>query len=436
MILLARSICIFIGLYAVCSSAGVDIFEKSAHSEVWNKTTAPYKFNLSFVPIGAKPGKRLVYKGVVTFDKPIISVEASSETTRSTAEGNKLNIEALVFEDKLKVKFSDNTEKEIKLVTTENQFRLFNDQCKKFLIKTRIEPTIKAAKIPPFSMAVSCDKYEDKIILVLSLPAEVEGGESSLVEGGGKGESWKFYELPSTAREDGIIGGIKFIVKSTELNLSLQNIRLKKNEEQPKKDLTSNDKNFFHEMSFGVGTKNLSFDAGSVASASNGIGLDADLLTKPVWSKIQLALSYSTAIVSAKDENNITFSDFSGIVGYALPMSKSRLMPFGFAKLVDFLHKSTQTRLQATLAGLGFDYRFNFNKNQISFNFEYGAFAAKGISSQIRYQLGYQYLILEKHKIALGVFYDTQNFKAVNSVNETRTFKEGNMLIKAILNSN
>lgn len=392
----------------------------------------PSKFGISFLSIGSKPGKKLVYKGVVNFDKVIESAEPNSETTRVNFSGNNLNIEALVFEDKIKIKFADKTEKEIKIVMSETQFRLFNDQCKKFLINTFVQPTDKKNKLPPFSMGVSCDKYEDKIILVVSLPGEAEGGESSLVEGGGKGESWKFYELPSTARDDGMIGVIKFVVKTMELNLSLQNIRLNKKKDEDKKDLISSDKNFFQEMSFGFGSKNLSFQAGTVSSASSGIALDAYLLTKPVLSRFQLAGAYSTALVST-NADNITFSDFSGFLSYSFQLGRSRVLPFGYVKLVDFLHKSTQTRLQATLAGVGVDYRWEIGKSQVAINLEYGAFAPKTISSQIRYQLGYQYLFFEKSKIAMGLFYDSQTFKALNSAGESRTFLEGNVLIKAIL---
>ncbi len=431
-------ISLIFGFFSSCLvSAGVDLLEKKSVSgtDSWVKSDVSAPFNLAFLPLGTKPGKRLVYKGAINLDRPIESAEAGNEATHVAVEGNTVNIDALIFEDKVKVKFKDATEREFKIVVTESQFRLFNDQCKNFLINTSVLPTDKKLKIPAFPMGVSCDKYEDKIILVVSIPAEIEGGESSLVEGGGKGEAWKFYELPSTAREDGMIGGIKFSVKNIELNLGLQNIRLKKKEDEPKKELVSTDKSFFKEVTFGFGSKNLSFDAGSVSSASSGIAMDAYLQTKPVWSKFQLAGSYSMALVSAK-EDNITFTDFSGFLSYPFQFGKSRIQPFGFAKIVDFLHKATQTRLQATLAGVGLDYRFVYNKNQVSLNFEYGAFAPKSISSQIRYQIGYQYLILEKSKIALGLFYDNQNFKAINTTNDSRSFKEGNILLKAVLISN
>lgn len=434
-LILMRSLLIYF-LVPQFSRAAVEIFEKQPESQDWVKSTLQNKFTLSFLPLGTKPGKRLVYKGTINFLKPIESFQTSLESTHATINDQVLAIEILGFEDKIKVKFKDKSESEIKLLLTENQFRMFNDQCKKYLINTQIQPAVSGTKIPFFPIGLSCDKYEDKIILVVSLPAEVEGGESSLVEGGGKGESWKFYELPSTSREDGVIGAIKFTVNSVALNLSLQNIRLKKKDEDVKSDLTSKDKNFFQEMSFATGSKSLSFQAGSISSAAGGFAMEAYLRTKPIWRQFQLAGSYSTAIVSSSDENNITYSEFSGFLGYGLDLKKSKLLPFGFAKLVDFLHKSTQTRLQATLAGVGFDYALDLSKGQARLNFEYGAFAAKGISSQMRYQIGYQYLILEKLKMALGLYYNNQEFKALNSAGETRIFKEGNILLKVTLNSN
>lgn len=415
--------------------AGVDLFEK-ATGDTWKKSLLSNKFSLTFLPIVAKPGRRLVYKGIINFSKEIASAEQGSETTSVTVEKNVLNILLLSFEDKIKIKFTDQSETEIKLVMTETQFRFYTEKCKELLINLRLNPVLKTAKLPGFPMGVSCDKYEDKIVMVISIPSEVETVESSLVEGGGKGESWKFYELPSTAREDGVIGNVKYKVKSVDLILSLQNIRLKKKEDDPKKDFISKDPSYFQDISFGIGTKNLAFTAGEVSSTGSGISLKAEALSKPIWKQFQIGGSYSTALVPSNSENSITFSDFSGVLGYSFRFGKSQLTPFGFGKIVDFLHKATQTRLQATLAGLGIDYRLDFGRSQVSVELEMGIFAAKGISSQMRYQLGYQYIIKEKSRLGLGLYFDNQDFKAVNTANEGRTFKEGNILFKVILNSN
>jgi hypothetical protein len=424
-------------LPAICLGI-VEVFEKRAgtsSADNWVKANFPNKLSLTFLPITAKPGRRLVYKGTIAFPKALASAEQSSETTAVAVEKNSLNVQVLSFEEKIKIKFTDGTETEIKLVMTEPQFRLYTEKCKELLINIRVAPVVKTAVSPPFPMGISCDKYEDKIIMVVSIPADIEPGEGSLVEGGGKGESWKFYELPSTAREDGVIGAITYRVKNVEMAMSLQNIRLKKKEDDVKKDLISKDPSYFQDMSVGIGTKSLAFTAGEVSSSSSGIGIETGILSKPVWKQFQLGISYSTALGSS-GENSISFSDFSGVLGYSIPFSKSRLMPFGFGKLVDFLHKSTQTRLQATLAGVGMDYRYDLARGQISFNLEMGVFAAKGISSQLRYQLGYQYYIKEKSKLGLGIFYDNQVFKAVNTAGEGRTFREGNILLKVLLSSN
>ncbi|OYZ23637.1 MAG: hypothetical protein B7Y39_04050 [Bdellovibrio sp. 28-41-41] len=425
-------------LPAICL-ATVEVFEKRGtttnSADNWVKATFPSKISLTFLPIAAKPGRRLVYKGTITFPKDVASAEQGSETTGVAVEKNVVKVQVLSFEEKIKIKFADSTETEIKLVMTEPQFRLYSEKCKELSINIRVAPVLKTAVSPPFPMGISCDKYEDKIIMVVSIPADVEPGEGSLVEGGGKGESWKFYELPSTAREDGVIGGIKYKVKNVEMAMALQNIRLKKKEDEIKKDLVSKDLSYFQDMSLGLGTKSLAFTAGDVSASSSGIAIDAGILSKPVWRKFQLGISYSMALASSS-ENSISFSDFSGVLGYSIPFTKSKLMPFGFGKFVDFLHKSTQTRLQATLAGVGVDYRYELARGQISFNLEMGIFAAKGISSQMRYQLGYQYYIKEKSKLGLGIFYDNQDFKAVNTAGEGRTFKEGNILLKVVLNSN
>lgn len=417
------------------SLAGIDVFEKS-EGDKWNKTTALNKFALAFLPLGSKPGRRLVYKGTITLSKNIESAEQSSETTAVVVDKNVLNVNVLSFEEKIKVKFADKTETEFKLVMNHAQFRLYSEKCKELLINVRVVPTDKTKKIPAFPMGVSCDKYDDKLSMVVSIPSEVENGESSLVEGGGKGEAWKFYELPSTSREDGVLGSIKYNVKSVELAMSLQNIRLQKKDTEQKKDTLIKDPGYFDSMSFGLGTKSLAFTAGDVSASSSGIAITANVLSRPVWKQFQLGIGYSTALVSS-GENSISFSDFNGILGYSFQFGKSKLMPFGFGKLVDFLHKSTQTRLQAGLAGLGVDYKFDFNpRNQISPNLEMGIFAAKGISSQMRYQLGYQYILKEKSRLGLGAYFDNQDFKATNTAGEGRTFKEGNFLLKVILNMN
>tara|TARA_B110001454_G_scaffold218991_1_gene249078 strand:+ start:124530 stop:125837 length:1308 start_codon:yes stop_codon:yes gene_type:complete len=414
--------------------AGVEVFEKKGTGDDWVKSTFPNKISLTFMPIASKPGRRLTYKGTITFPKDLASAEQGSETTSVTVERNVLYVQVLSFEERIKIKYADKSETEIKLVTTEPRFRLYSEKCKELLINVRVAPVVKTAVIPPFAMGISCDKYEDKLIMVVSIPADIEPGEGSLVEGGGKGESWKFYELPSTARDDGVIGGIKYRVKNVDVALSLQNFRLKKKEEETKKELVSKDPSYFQDMHFGIGTKSLAFTAGEISSSTSGISLEAGILSKPIWKQFQLGVSYTTALVS-NDENSISFSDFSGILGYSIPFKKSKLMPFGFAKLVDFLHKSTQTRLQATLAGVGVDYRYELARGQISLNLEMGIFAAKGISSQMRYELGYQYYIKEKSKLGLGIYYDNQDFKAVNTAGEGRTFKEGNILLKVVLNS-
>lgn len=415
--------------------AGIDVFEKGT-GDNWNRTSAVSKFALTFLPLDSKPGLRLVYKGTVTFHKLVESVEQSSETTGVIVSKNVLNINIFSFEDRIKVKFADKTETELKLVMTEPQFRLYFQKCKELLINIRVIPVDKTKKNPSFPMGVSCEEYEDKLNVVISMPSEVENGESSLVEGGGKGEAWKFYELPSTAREDGVIGSIKYNVKSVELLMSIQNIRLKKKEDELKKDMMSKDQNYFDYLSVGLGTKSLAFSAGEVSASSSGIAITADILSRPVWKQFQLGIGYSTALVSS-GENSISFSDFSGVLGYSFQFGKSKVMLFGFGKLVDFLHTSTQTRLQAVLAGLGSDYRFDINpRNQISFNLQMGIFAAKGISSQMRYQIGYQYILKEKSRLGLGIYFDNQDFKAINATGEGRTFKEANVLLKIILNTN
>lgn len=427
---------ILISLIWPClSMAGIEVLEKVA-GDKWNKTFAVNKFALAFLPLGSKPGRRLVYKGTITFTKNIESAEQSSETTAVVVDKNVLSVTVLSFEERIKIKFVDKTESEFKLVMNDPQFRLYSEKCKDLLINVRVQPADKTKKTPAFPMGVSCDRYEDKLILVVSMPSEVDNGESSLIEGGGKGEAWKFYELPATAREDGIIGSIKYNVKSVELTMALQNIRLKKKEDEPKKDLLSKDPGYFDSMSLGLGSKSLAFTAGDVSASSGGIAITADLLSRPVWKQFQLGIGYSTALVSS-GEDSISFSDFKGVLGYSFQFGKSKVMPFGFGKLVDFLHKSTQTRLQAGLAGVGVDYKFDFNpRNQISFNLEMGILAAKGISSQMRYQIGYQYILKEKSRLGVGAYFDNQDFKAVNTAGEGRTFKEGNFLLKVILNMN
>lgn len=57
--------------------------------------------------------------------------------------------------------------------------------------------------------------------------------------------------------------------------MALQNIRLKKKEDEVKKDLISKDPSYFQDMSLGLGTKSLAITAGDVSASSSGIAIDA-----------------------------------------------------------------------------------------------------------------------------------------------------------------
>lgn len=280
-----------------------------------------------------------------------------------------------------------------------------------------------------FPIGQSCDVQPGgRLFVTISTPEEVKLVDSSAIEIAGKGERWRYFEVPASGVMGGVVAKYNYSYndEAYSFNLVAPKEMTAAAKEEKKKTMEIVGSRF--QNTFGLGTMALSYEAG-FKGQSSPLAIRYGGLSTPFFEDFRAGGTIKMAMSNGA-EDAITFTDGKGTLGYYKKMDEDLIWGlFGEFMYVNFSQSSTSLQLQATQMGVGASIEYFVNKNnRMSANLNMASFGSDVLTSHMEAGFEYKYKMGdEKAPWWIGFSYEIQSFGAINTSGTARTFNENAM---------
>lgn len=279
-------------------------------------------------------------------------------------------------------------------------------------------------------VAVSCKLVDQRLFMTISTLANVEWESSTLFEQAGKGERWKYYQIPAWTLNGGSIAEFRLRKDGKDLVYNL--VAPKDSETAQTEKITSTKNNieatFTNEVS--IGMMSLGFEASTVTATDSKLSLGYRFLSPKYWNHIKFGGAFITSLDIAKKDESLSYIEALLHAGYIYNINQVFDIYFaGAYQNANFQQRSTAAQMQNSQIGVLVDARYILTENNIlDLEIYKTTFNSKVVTNNLSLEFKY------KHKFSwllngswVGAFYKTQKFDGVNESDQSRKYNENVM---------
>lgn len=391
----------------------------------------PKQAKFQLVPLKDNPGVEvLVQKVRIKLPASGAFVGAESEGSQLAVRNGNLDLYSNRMIETIRLKSSSGAVQTVRIRWTKVPGATLVGKCPKNT------PQLDFGKNPaPFLVGVGCQLFEkgEKSAISISVPSDVEWGSYTLYDLGGKGESWRLFELPSASDQGGVIGEMTFQFQNKEYLAKLVAPKTFLDEhlkdKDKDKDGESNGQEKLFSFSFGLGTATVTTKADTVDSSSNPLFVDLGVQSKRFWGNTSAFAQVMTTVKMSSDEKSDTVTDFHLGAQYTFEFSSIRLSPELLFTIVDYQQTPSNVRLQSSQAGAGLALGVKVgSKGEVVLEAASTPLLSQFVKSHTYFSASYGHKFGDaKSPWTLGLGYSLQDYSAENASGVERKFSNSNI---------
>lgn len=423
----------------------------------------PIKEEVLFQEAALGKSKIMSYKIEITIPDSMDFTEVTSSNYTVNLNNKKLYVFGYALNDDLELKAKDKKTYLLNLKIETEKGQIIYDQCSKNFPEVIPEKNSKLS----FDVGVSCFEKKDMAKgFTISLPSDATLLNSTFFDLEGKGERWRYFEVPNASQQGGILGSFEIkreneVVKLNLVYASLEGaIQVQRNEEleeenrQLKKQLEEkegkNDRlqkinslyqqlRSFASPQVGFGTTSMKFTVkqslGTLDLTDTEKTFLIQLESEPIFSKVILKTSLLSTLLSSSGAQEIDMIQAMGSLGYQFVFSDYVVIPSLVGIYHDYKHRESNLHLQAGHFGLTLDGRWNLRKTHyVTLKISSLGMGSQIVKSNSITQLEYKYnLKWGERNLGVGALYEQQSLGAVNETGLSRQFNDNKFLIMVTL---
>lgn len=286
-----------------------------------------------------------------------------------------------------------------------------------------------------FLLATHCRLENKNLYITVSTMSDVQWQSSSLFEAAGKGERWRYYQVPATSAKGGAIAELKFKVNETEKTFKLV---MPKDEDGTKKDQIKKEQEVLSKKvrnELRMGLMGLGFSADSVSSTDSKISLGYTFLSSKYFENYRFGGSFDTSLEVGKKVDGLSFMESLIYAGYVHPYNEqTELSAYLGFQYADFQQQSSATRLQNAQIGLFLTATYLLDaSNRVGLTLYKTSFSSKTVKNNLAIELEYKFKLEDYLKgMWVGASYKAQSFDASNEAGASRQFSENIMGVSLV----
>lgn len=273
----------------------------------------------------------------------------------------------------------------------------------------------------PFFVGISCARDAKGLNISLSYPSDVELVDASFSEARGKGESWKYYELPPIQQTVSDLGQFILSYRGKNYRYNLKSLR-------QQTDLKPEDNSV---LQVGLGLSLLSIKGTDIEASTGSPTVVLRVPHYKLTGNLGLSAGIDFAIPISSGAGSVKFSQFGFFGSYILNLSSR----FSIAPKVGYVITSqseqvTAIGLSSSQPGFGMVFHYDLGPNYyLALEGLTAGIGSPAINSHYLFDLS---LIRKKaQQYGWGLGAKMQNFAATSGLGVQRTFSQ--MLFYAVL---
>lgn len=416
---------------------------------------------------GNKEVRALTYKAKVAIPPEFSMASVQSQQGSATFKDGTLFLAAQDIEQEILVNRQNGAATKMLVVKTFENPTIVQDGCTKnfpdVVLSTDSEKTT-------FPIGVHCVlRPSGNKAITLSFPRSVDIDSTTFFDILGKGERWRFFEIPDTEQQGGIIGNVTFGFKGKNYKINLVSINLeqlaalKMLEELQKenrslkdaladlkkknKDMSESSRELqkkadelemlisYFEVYFGIGNSSMTFalDQSTVGTSTltdSELSLQMFTMSAPIWGRLIFESGFSTTLPMSQKTNRLDSFLGYGNLGYSIDLKKLTLIPVVGGAYRNYTHQLSGFALQTGHFGGGLIAKYNLSANdELGLKFESQPAGTKVVKSHMGLNLHYTRRFQMKKSWKLGAKYESVHVDAVNAIGAPQKFDESRMML-------
>jgi hypothetical protein len=349
--------------------------------------------------------------------RPYTKVDQTSPTTKNAFKDGTLAILMSAVETKVNLTSSAKSGQFLIRYPNKGQSIIIDENCsQKFQVGLQAEePTA------PFFIGISCARDAKGLNVSLSYPSDVELVDASFSEAKGKGESWKYYELPPIQQTVSELGQFILSYQGKTYRFNLKSLR-------PQIELNTEDASVLH---LGLGLSLLGIKGSDIEAST---GSPTAVLRVPHYKltgNLGLSAAVDFAIPISSGAGSVKFSQFAFFGSYVFNVgSRFSMAPKLGYVITSQSEELTAIGLSSSQPGFGVAFRYDLGpKYYLALEGLTAGIGSPVINSHYLFDLS---LIRKKtSQYGWGLGAKMQNFSATSGLGVQRTFSQ--MLFYAVL---
>jgi len=348
---------------------------------------------------------------------PYQRVENTSPSSKTALKNATLAILLSAVETKVTLSSSARSDQFLIRYPRKGEPLVIDENCAKdFLVGLQAEESEV-----PFYMGISCARDAKGLNISLSYPSDVELVDASFSEAKGKGESWKYYELPPIQQTVSELGRFILSYRGKTFRYNLKSL----------KQITESTAEDTSVLYVGLGFSLLSIKGSDINASTGSPTVVLRVPHYKLTGNLGLSASVDFAIPISSGAGAVGFSQFGFFGSYLISLgSRFSIAPKAGYVISSQSEQATAIGLSASQPGFGMVMRYNLGtKYALVLEGLSAGFGSPAINSHYLFDLS---LIRKKESsFGWGLGAKMQSFSATSGLGVQRTFSQ--MLFYAVL---